>query len=142
MTLVLKATPEEVMRAVEAFQDFARAHQVPEKLAFGLALAIEESGSNIVSHALKGDAQQKFFVSFEHTGNKVLVELRDRGPEYDPTATLPRPLKAEDHDLPGGWGIHLIRRYTDEVRYTRCDGENILRLTKLLGESSDKPQLC
>ena len=68
MTLELHATPEEVMRAVEAFQDFARARQIPEKTAFGLALALEECGSNIVNHALGGSARQKFRVSFRACG--------------------------------------------------------------------------
>jgi anti-sigma regulatory factor (Ser/Thr protein kinase) len=136
MTLELQATPEDVMRAVESFQDFARKHELPEKTAFGLALALEECGSNIVTHGLKGDAQQSFIVSFDHTGSRLVIELRDRGPEFDPTATVPRPLKAEDNDLPGGWGIHLVRCYVDEIQYTRHGGENILRLLKFLGEKT------
>jgi anti-sigma regulatory factor (Ser/Thr protein kinase) len=56
MKLNLHATPEEVMRAVEALEEFARAQGVPEKIIFGLALALEECGSNIVNHALKRDA--------------------------------------------------------------------------------------
>src|SRR5262249_23639463 len=59
----------------------------------------------------------------------------DRGPEFDPTAAADGKPQAEDADLPGGWGIQLIRRYTDEIRYTRAAGENILRLTKRLGET-------
>src|SRR5215468_5427780 len=53
MTLELQPTPQEVMRAVEALQDFARTQRAPEKTVFGLALALEECGSNIVNHALR-----------------------------------------------------------------------------------------
>jgi hypothetical protein len=42
MNLDLHATPQEVMRAVEALQDFARVRCVPEKTIFDLALALEE----------------------------------------------------------------------------------------------------
>src|SRR5690349_2905635 len=45
MILQLHATPEEVMRAVEAIQDFARNLALDEKSIFGLALALEECGS-------------------------------------------------------------------------------------------------
>jgi anti-sigma regulatory factor (Ser/Thr protein kinase) len=38
----------------------------------------------------------------------------------------------DDNRPPGGWGIQLVRRYTDEVRYTRAGGENVLRLIKRL----------
>jgi len=142
MTLELYATPEEVMRAVEALQGFAQAHGVPEKTIFGLALALEECGSNIVNHALQRDARQQFRVAFRHTHDSFIIELRDHGPEFDPTATGDRLPLAEDDDLPGGWGIHLVRRYTDEIRYTREGDENVLRLTKQLGAAEGPKSIC
>jgi len=134
MTLELHATPEEVMRAVEALQAFGQANQVPEKELFGLALALEECASNIVNHAYQRDARQTFRVTLEHTGSAMVIELRDRGPEFDPTLAPVIEKEAEDDDRPpGGWGIQLARRYTDEMRYAREGEENILRLTKRLG---------
>lgn len=137
MNMELRATPEEVMRGVEALQAFAQETGVPEKVIFGLALALEECGSNIVNHALQRDAQQKFQVAIENSGGAFVIELRDRGPEFDPTAAAERKLEAEDDDLPGGWGIQLVRRYVDEIRYRRAAGENILHLTKRLDISTD-----
>jgi anti-sigma regulatory factor (Ser/Thr protein kinase) len=133
MNLELHATPEEVMRAVEALQAFGEERQVGAKILFGLTVALEECGSNIVNYALKRDAQQTFHVSFAQTGPELVIELRDRGPEFDPTQAPVRELAPEDDDRPpGGWGIQLVRRYTDEQRYTRDAGENVLRLTKRL----------
>ena len=87
MTLELQATPEEVMRAVEALQEFGQRNgRCAEKDLFGLALALEECGSNIVNHALQRDARQKFQVMIEHAGGALSVELRDRGPAFDPYA--------------------------------------------------------
>ena len=137
MTLELHATPEEVMRAVEALQEFGQARQVPDKALFGLALALEECGSNIVNHALRRDARQTFRVILEHTGSAMVIELRDRGPEFDPTqAPVPEKVAGGDDRPPGGWGIELVRRYTDEMRYPREGEENILRLTKRLNQAS------
>jgi len=132
MLLELHARPDEVMRAVETLQEFAGQRGVPERIIFGLALSLEECGSNIVNHALKRDAEQKFQVTLEHTGGAFIIELRDHGPEFDPTATPVRPPQQEDDDLPGGWGIALVRRSVDEIRYTRVGEENVLRLTKRL----------
>ena len=56
MTLELHATPQEVMRAVEAFEGFAREQSVPEPIICKLQLALEECASNIVNHALQRDA--------------------------------------------------------------------------------------
>ena len=141
MTLELHATPAEVMRGVEALQDFARAQGLPEKTIFGLALALEECGSNIVNHALQRDAQKQFQVVIEHTNNAFVIELRDGGPEFDPTAATDRKPQAEDDDLPGGWGIQLVRRYTDEIHYAREGNENVLRLIKRASLSADEEKL-
>ncbi len=133
MRLELRATPEEVMRAVEALQEFGHAKQVPDKTLFGLALALEECGSNIVNHALRRDPHQQFQVVIEHTGGAVTIELRDRGPVFDPTQDCAaQPATGEDDRPPGGWGLQLVRRYMDQVRYSREADENVLRLTKRL----------
>jgi len=123
------------MRAVDALRQFGQAKQVPEKTLFGLTLALEECGSNIVNHALRRDAQQQFQVAIEHFDTRITIELRDRGPEFDPTRLhVVRP----SGDEPGGWGIQLIRRYMDEISYAREGGENVLRLTKRLGQETSQ----
>ncbi len=135
MRLELHATPEEVMRAVEMLQAQAQAQGLPENTIFALLLALEECGSNIVNHALQRDATKTFQVSFDREGDAFIIELRDRGPEFDPT-TMARKAQAEDDDPPGGWGTELVRRKMDEIRYRREAGENILRLTKRLSPSA------
>jgi serine/threonine-protein kinase RsbW len=132
MTLELHATPAEVMRAVDRLREFAQEKGVPEKAIFVLALALEECGRNVVNHALQGNAPQTFQVLIEHSRGSFVIELRDKGPEFDPTAAAERKPEADDDDMPGGWGIQLVRRYMDEIRYEREAGENVLRLTKRL----------
>jgi anti-sigma regulatory factor (Ser/Thr protein kinase) len=133
VTLELHATPADVMRAVEALQELARAEQLPEKTVFALALALEECGCNVVNHALQRDPAKTFQVNVKQTPDAFVIELRDRGPAFDPTQAAARKPHAEDEDLPGGWGIELVRRYMDEIRYTREGGENVLRLVKRVG---------
>jgi len=125
------------MRAVETLQDFALKQGVPEKMIFGLALALEECGSNIVNHALKRDAGRTFSVAFDRNGDTFSIELRDDGPEFDPTSAPARPPRAEDDDVPGGWGIELVRRNMDAMRYQRDGNENVLRLTRRVGGAAD-----
>ncbi len=136
MTLELQATPEEVMRAVEALRLFGEDRKVPANTLFGLTVALEECGSNIVNHALRRDPRQTFRVTFEQSGGEMVIELRDGGPAFDPTQMPARqPGESDDDRAPGGWGIHLVRRYTDEICYSRESGENVLRLRKKI----DKP---
>ncbi len=130
MTLDLQATPEEVMRAVETLQEFAQAHGVPEKSIFGLALALEECGSNVVNHALEGNAEKQFQVAFEYAGGIFSIELQDAGPAFDPTAAPEGKSQAEEGDPLGGWGIQLVRNYMDKIQYQREQERNVLRLSK------------
>lgn len=134
MKLELHGSPEEVMRAVEALQDFGESRDVPAKMLFGLTLALEECGSNIVTHALKRDPEQTFTAIFEHTGSEIIIELRDSGIMFDPTAAVTSDGIADDDAPPGGWGIFLVRKYTDELVYHREGGENVLRLIKHLAQ--------
>jgi sigma-B regulation protein RsbU (phosphoserine phosphatase) len=138
MKLKLHATPEEVMRAVEVLQALAHKQRVPEKTIFDLALALEECGSNIVNHALRRDAGKTFQVTIEHTAEAFVIELRDAGPAFDPTAAPTPKQQPSDDDSPGGWGIQLVRRSMDQIEYRREAGENVLRLTKCLDSASSQ----
>ena len=120
------------MRAVEALQEFAPTQGVPDKLVFGLALALEECASNVVNHGLQRNPAKTFKVRFGREGDAFTIELRDNGPAFDPTAARPRKVRAEDDDLPGGWGIELMRRQMNEISYRHESGENVLCLRKRL----------
>jgi len=141
MTLKLHATAGEVMRAVGTLQQFAQALGAPEASIFGLALALEECGSNIVNHALQRDARQTFQVCIEHTGGSLVIELRDCGPAFDPTLAPARSPNVDPEAAPGGWGIQIVRRYTDEIHYAREGNENVLRLTKRLSLPAEEKKL-
>jgi anti-sigma regulatory factor (Ser/Thr protein kinase) len=135
MKLELHATPEEVMRAVDALRDFARAQCLTEKTVFDLSLALEECGSNIVNHAFERDSSRTFSVTFDRNGSAIYIELRDGGPHFDPTSAQCKPVA--DGDDPGGWGIQLVRDHVDGLHYKRQGGENVLRLTKRLMPKED-----
>lgn len=135
MILKLQATPQEVMRAVETLEVLAAAAGVSDTALFGLKLAVEECGSNIVNHAFQRDPLQTFQVSIEHAEGTFTIEFRDGGPEFDPTAA-PGGGERDEEAAPGGWGIQLVRRYVDQMRYTRAAGQNILTLVKRISPSS------
>jgi anti-sigma regulatory factor (Ser/Thr protein kinase) len=136
LTLELQATPQEVMRGVERLREFGRQHGVDEKALFGLSLALEECGANIVHYACGDRADEKYRVRFECAAGVLAIELRDRGPAFDPTSAAARDLDGSDGDRPaGGWGIHLVRHYIDDIRYAREGDENVLRMIKRLQSS-------
>ncbi len=132
MTLELQTVPEAVAHGVEQLRLFCHAHQVEEKALFGLALALEECGMNIIHYAYQDQAQERFRVTFERTAEAVVLEVCDHGPAFDPTSAVIRDLAPDEARPPGGWGIPLVRHYMDEIKYTRAGDENILRMLKRL----------
>ena len=127
------------MRAVAALREFCRTQQVDENTLFALSLALEECASNIVNHSLRRDAQETFRMALGSTGTAIVIELRDRGPQFDPTgpSVVQEEPGGKDRE-PGGWGIQLARRFMDEMLYTREGGENVLRLIKSFDAPAEK----
>ncbi len=125
------------MRSVALLESFGRENQFDEKLTYGLMLALEECGANIIHHAYHDRPQEQFCVSFEATGEQLTIELRDTGPPFDPTvATVDNSDMDPDERAPGGWGIQLVRRYMDDIVYRRDGNENVLRMVKRVANSS------
>ncbi len=86
MTLELHATPEEVMRAVEALQEFgAGAGRFPRNNFSASRSRWRNAAATSSTTRCNATREQTFRVTFEHTGSAMVIELRDRGPEFDPT---------------------------------------------------------
>lgn len=140
MTLELQATPQEVMRAVELVQELGKQRQLCQRDIFALALTLEECASNIVDHAYRRDPRQKFRLIVEFTPAAVTIELRDHGPEFDPTHQLAQQnVEALSERSAGGRGLLLVQHYADELLYHREPTENVLRLTKRLSAPGSEP---
>jgi anti-sigma regulatory factor (Ser/Thr protein kinase) len=130
--LRLQATAEEVMRAVDALQELADQNGASAQIKFGLALALEESASNVVNYALTRDPAQSFEVVLDVIDQSLCVELRDDGPPFDPMIKAETEPVANDGDPPGGWGIQLARRHVETMTYSRDGSFNVLRFSSRL----------
>jgi phosphoserine phosphatase RsbU/P len=129
----LQATAEEVMRGVTALETFCREQDVPQPLVFGLQLALEELSSNIVNHAYHKDPRQKFTVGMRRLADRLIVELRDNGPAFNPLNVPPPKVESDCEGVPeGGVGIYLAHHYLDDLTYAREKDQNVLRMTRLL----------
>jgi serine/threonine-protein kinase RsbW len=102
----------------------------PQAIA-GVLIAVNEAATNIILHGYQG---QPGIIEVEvaYAQDALVVCLRDRAPQYDPTSA-PNP----DFTLPleqrpfGGLGVYMMRQLTDELIYrTTDDGRNELIMVK------------
>lgn len=96
-----------------------------------IIVAVDEAVSNAVIH---GYQRQPGLLEIEvkRLGSDLAVYMRDGAPLFDPTV-MPTPdiTLPLDQRLPGGLGIHMMRHFTDELRYqVTADQQNELTLIK------------
>ena len=99
-------------------------------------LAVEEAITNVIVHGY-GNAGGEIRISCHVADGKVVVQISDSAPPFDPLS-LPEPdLDAEVNERRiGGLGIYLLRQVMDDIAYQFLDGKNILTLTKNITKKS------
>ena len=130
-TLTLPAQFSQLAAARRFVEETGALLGLPRSVTEPLALAVDESLSNVVQHGYH-DTVGMVEIEMKRRADAVVVSLRDQGPPFDPTS-LPDP----DITLPlnqrpvGGLGVYLTRRSVDSVAYERtAAGDNQLTLTK------------
>ncbi len=96
-----------------------------------MVAAVDEAATNIILHGYAG-RPGTITIQVKREHSSLVVCLKDRAPDFDPT-TVPPPnlnLPLEQRRL-GGLGIHLIRSYIDRITHrTMAQGGNELTLVK------------
>jgi len=127
---VVPATVEQLSTMFDLLDSAAGDLALPDERRGIVALVVEEAFVNLCRHAYKGRDDGTVRVRLSGVAGQLAVELRDSGPAFDPIAQAPRPrLDASvEERRPGGLGVELMRRMTDELRYRRDGDENVLTM--------------
>ncbi len=95
-----------------------------------MKLAITEACSNSIKHAYEGNetSDDRVFVSYEVSPDRLVIEVRDHGKGFDWHGP-------NDNELPeGGLGISIIQAVSDEFEVLKPNSDGTgaaLRITKL-----------
>ncbi len=104
-----------------------------QRMLAQLMLVCEEVFVNICHYGFP-DGQPRLPVDIELAADEragcLHLVFSDQGIAYDPLAHEAKKVDPTDDERKGGLGILLMRTYMDDLRYTRTDGRNILRMTK------------
>ena len=101
-----------------------------------LDIAVEELFTNVCSYAYPdatSDAPGTVRIQRTYTADpdSITVDIIDQGVPYNPLAKPDAVTPGNIEDVPiGGLGILMAKRVTDEMRYERTDGLNVVTLVK------------
>ncbi len=131
VTFILSGATGERRRFVEAFEEFCRTNLVPDAARQAADLALEEHLTNALSYGFDPGVAKHASVQLDVVENCLHVEVADTGKPFNPLDAPPVDISVPLEEKPiGGLGVHLMRKFMDELSYTRADGRNILRMTK------------
>jgi len=122
----------ENMAAVMAFIEEHTASIENPKIARDLAVVVEELSLNVFNYAYDGQ-QGNFALSIwcDTERRKVTMEFRDSGKPFNPLLLADPDLDAPISERKiGGFGVMLSKKLTDEQRYVRENGRNVLTVVK------------
>jgi serine/threonine-protein kinase RsbW len=104
---------------------------------FGIQMAVDEACTNIIKYSYP-EQVGLITITCEVGENSLTVVINDKGKPFDPNSVLPPDLEASlDKRSIGGLGIHLMRKYMDDVSYNYEEGTgNTLVMKRILAEKS------
>jgi sigma-B regulation protein RsbU (phosphoserine phosphatase) len=113
---------------VRAFCSNLPGPPLDEDSVAALELAVDEAASNIMKHAYHGREDQRIHLEAEAFPGRLAITLHHFGDAFDPTTAPPSLL---DGSRDSGFGVHIIARSVDEVRYYHDErGRNCIALIK------------
>ncbi len=129
----LKATPEDVRKALGELCEAVRPLGLPAELTGTVELVLAEVLNNIVEHAYAGANAGHIDLRARYMDSGFRFEITDEGSEM-PGGMLPVgehvDLDTDLNALPeGGFGWYLIHDLTENLQYHRASGRNQLRFT-------------
>mgnify|MGYP004702146519 FL=1 len=111
-----------------------------EKYKKNMILVCEEIFSNIINHAY-ADKKGRISISvgkerqtqIEKEVEMLSIVFKDKGIKFNPLQSKPGKIsgKAIERKI-GGMGLHMAKSMVDEIEYQNINGENVLKLTKML----------
>jgi anti-sigma regulatory factor (Ser/Thr protein kinase) len=93
-----------------------------------------------MKHAYHGRADQRIELEADALPDCVTIRLHHLGDSFDPATVRPPAL---DGSRESGFGIYLITRSVDDVRYSRDQrGRNCVALIKMLNPEKERTTPC
>jgi serine/threonine-protein kinase RsbW len=109
--------------------DVARSWGKAESSAFSDAfeLALSEAYTNSVKHGRGNGLASDISIDFKSGPDSLTIRIKDSNPPFSLEYSPP---SGDDRYRSSGYGLYIIHRVMDDVRYSRENGCNVMTLSK------------
>ena len=135
VSYTLDSTLDSVNKAEQTAEELASKMPFDDEDCHRIAMAVREAAVNAVLHGNAYDPKKKMTVSFENTGEALVIKISDQGRGLR-DEDIPDPLAEENLLKQSGRGIFLIRSFMDEVRIRQLEPGTEITLIKHTGQSA------
>jgi serine/threonine-protein kinase RsbW len=126
--IIVPAKMEGLKGLVKAATESALQFGLAGESLFAVELVTEEALVNVFNYAYP-QTEGNLHLRCMGDGDRFIIEVTDWGVPFDATVQPDPDVTSPLEERPiGGYGIYLIKKMTDEMRYSRDDGRNILSL--------------
>lgn len=115
-TLQIPSDTTEGQRVQTQLLDKLAEHHFPEKIIFGIKLALEEAIVNAIKHGNQMDRNKYVRVHYTINDEHFLIQIEDEGPGFRPEE-IPDPTSPENLERPCGRGLFLMKAYMTECEF-------------------------
>ncbi len=133
--LILPMTREAELVAARCLEQIGKNLRIHEEAIGQLQIAVIEACINALEHSKGGE--KKIYVSFDVTEDRVEVSIESSGREFVVQETgEPFVGKKLTEDFGRGWGVKLMKRFTDSVRFEKTGRGTKVILVKNLPKTA------
>lgn len=137
--LTVEASLENIGTVTAFINGQLEGYGCPVKVRMQIDVAIDELFGNIAHYAYNPDTGPATVqVEVRQNPLEVIITFIDNGIPYNPLekADPDITLSAEERE-PGGLGIYMVKKTMDNISYEYKDGQNILKIKKVLDKKGD-----
>lgn len=128
--LIVRNQLPELQRLSNWLYEWARQHKLANSIAQKLELCSSEVLTNVIGHAYEDTGEHLIALRLRRQNNLLNLEVEDDGKPFNPLEVPARaPVTSLEDARIGGWGIPIVRRFSDAADYRRADGKNCLTLS-------------
>lgn len=115
---------------MEFLEETADEWKLEVKQKLEVNLIVEELCTNCIKYSGE-DPESAIEVKLCFEEAQMTIEIIDNGAPFDPLEFPPPDIHLSLADRKdGGLGIHLVRKFSEKIRYQRKDGKNIVTIVK------------